>query len=138
MLNLPYRHYRRAGRPWVIVHFVPGDRPVNIARFSYRYQAEEYLKSLRYLMPTSDYEIVFDMSADPVYWEQKYQENDTPWDLGQASPPLRNLLDSDQPIIPNKAAVLGCGRGYDAILFAEYGFEVYGFDFSPSAIIDAR
>jgi SAM-dependent methyltransferase len=33
--------------------------------------------------------------------------------------------------------VLGCGRGYDALLFAEHGFEVIGFDFAPSAIATA-
>jgi methyl halide transferase len=35
-------------------------------------------------------------------------------------------------------AVLGCGRGYDALLFASHGFEVVGFDFAPMAIAQAH
>ncbi|MFP6649555.1 MAG: class I SAM-dependent methyltransferase, partial [Pirellulaceae bacterium] len=30
--------------------------------------------------------------------------------------------------------IIGCGRGYDAIMFAQKGFEVTAIDFAPSAI----
>ena len=71
------------------------------------------------------------------YWENRYQEGTTRWDLGQAAPPLQSLLNSPQAPRPGKIAVLGCGRGYDAILFAQHGFEAIGFDFASSAIADA-
>jgi SAM-dependent methyltransferase len=69
------------------------------------------------------------------YWEQRYQEGTTRWDLGQAAPAFVSLLQSELP--PGKAAVLGSGRGYDAIAFAQYGFDVIGFDFAPAAIAEA-
>ncbi len=34
-------------------------------------------------------------------------------------------------------AVIGCGRGYDAILFAKSGFDVTAIDFSVRALADA-
>lgn len=73
-------------------------------------------------------------SAD---WENRYQEGTTRWDIGQAAPPFVSLLNSPQVPKPGKVAVLGCGRGYDALLFAQYGFEVIGIDFAPSAIAAA-
>lgn len=36
-----------------------------------------------------------------------------------------------------RVAVLGCGRGYDAMLFADRGFDTIGFDFAPLAITEA-
>ena len=71
------------------------------------------------------------------YWENRYQVGTTRWDIGQAAPPFVSLLNSPQAPKPGKVAVLGCGRGYDALLFAEYGFEVTGIDFAPSAIASA-
>ena len=75
--------------------------------------------------------------ANPEYWENRYQEGTTRWDLGQAAPPLQSWLNLPQAPPPGKIAVLGCGRGYDAILFAQHGFEAIGFDFASSAIADA-
>jgi ubiquinone/menaquinone biosynthesis C-methylase UbiE len=75
--------------------------------------------------------------ANPEYWENRYQEGTTRWDLGRAAPPLQSFLNSTQAPPAGKIAVLGCGRGYDAMLFAEHGFEVIGFDFAKSAIADA-
>ncbi len=71
-------------------------------------------------------------------WEQRYQENQAPWDLGFPAPPFVNLLASAQAPKPGRMAVLGCGGGEDALLFAEAGFDVTGFDFAPSAIARAR
>jgi len=75
--------------------------------------------------------------TDSNYWEQRYQEKSDKWDLGQAAPPFRNLLESSALTV-GKVAVIGCGRGHDALLFAKYGFDVIGFDFSASAIADAK
>ena len=77
-------------------------------------------------------------TTDPQYWEQRYQENATQWDLGQAAPPFASLLASAGAPTPGKAAVIGCGQGRDALLFARAGFEVVGFDFAPSAIARAQ
>lgn len=76
--------------------------------------------------------------SEPNFWEQIYQEGTTRWDLGQAAPPFVSLLNSPEAPAPGRAAVLGCGRGYDALLFAQQRFEVVGFDFAPSAIDEAK
>jgi len=72
------------------------------------------------------------------YWENHYQQGTTRWDLGKAAPPLVSLLDSpDSALKAGRVAVLGSGRGYDAMLFADHGFDVIGFDFAPLAIAEA-
>jgi len=72
-----------------------------------------------------------------AYWEQRYQDGRTGWDLGQPAPPFVTLLESDNAPTPGRIAVLGAGRGHDALLFADRGFEVVGFDLAPSAIAEA-
>ncbi len=73
----------------------------------------------------------------PSFWEQRYQEGTTRWDIGQPAPAFVNLLNSPGAPADGRVAVLGCGRGYEALLFASRGFEVVGFDFAPSAIAAA-
>jgi len=73
-------------------------------------------------------------TTDPQYWEQRYQENTAKCDIGMAAPSFTSLLASTQALIAGKTAVIGCGQGHDAILFAKHGFDTIGFDFAPSAI----
>lgn len=71
------------------------------------------------------------------FWEKRYQEGTTRWDLGQPAPPFVSLLNAPEAPPPGRAVVLGCGRGYEALLFADRGFDVVGVDFAPSAIAAA-
>ncbi|HEY9660037.1 MAG TPA: methyltransferase domain-containing protein [Allocoleopsis sp.] len=80
----------------------------------------------------SDSQLPTRLDAD--FWEGRYQEGTARWDLGQPAPPFVSLLAGSDPPKPGKMAVLGSGRGHDALLFARNGFEVIGFDFAPSAI----
>jgi SAM-dependent methyltransferase len=73
----------------------------------------------------------------PNFWEQRYQEGATRWDIGQPAPAFVKFLNSPGAPRRGRVAVLGCGRGYEALLFASRGFEVVGFDFAPSAIAAA-
>ena len=73
----------------------------------------------------------------PEFWEDRYQEGTDRWDLGQAAPPFVRLLNGIDAPPPGAIAVLGSGKGHDALLFAERGFEVTGFDFAASAIAHA-
>ncbi len=86
-------------------------------------------------MSSPDQLPVPDLTAE--FWEGRYQEGTARWDLGQPAPPFVSLLQSDAAPKPGRMAVLGSGRGHDALLFAAQGFEVVGFDFAPSAIADA-
>ncbi|WP_204102053.1 MULTISPECIES: methyltransferase domain-containing protein [Spirulina sp. CCY15215] len=72
------------------------------------------------------------------FWDNRYQNQDTPWDLKQPAPAFVDLLDSSISPKSGKIAILGCGTGNDALLFAKMGFEVTGFDFAPSAIAIAK
>ena len=68
---------------------------------------------------------------DFEYWENIYLNNDTGWDLGGATPYIEKISGE---IKKGKIIILGCGRGYDAVMLAKKGFEVTAVDFSPSAI----
>ena len=75
-------------------------------------------------------------SAD--FWEGRYRAGQTGWDRGRAAPAFETLLDGPGAPKPGRLAVVGCGRGHDARLFAGRGFPVVGFDFAPSAVAAAR
>lgn len=72
------------------------------------------------------------------FWELLYQQGTTGWDLGGPTPALAALLAGPDAPRPGKMVVPGCGRGYDAVLFARHGFEVVGVDHAPSALADAQ
>ena len=65
------------------------------------------------------------------FWEDIYLADDAGWDLGCVTPIFKFIAES---ISPGKLCILGCGRGYDAIMFAQKGFDVTAVDFAPSAI----
>lgn len=65
------------------------------------------------------------------FWEDIYLEDDAGWDLGGVTPVFDAIADN---IKPGKVCIIGCGRGYDAVMFARKGFDVTAVDFAPSAI----
>ncbi|KAK6514341.1 hypothetical protein TWF506_008737 [Arthrobotrys conoides] len=81
-------------------------------------------------------------------WEALWDDGTyLPWDRGQSSPSLVDLL-NDHPslITPSSSSpsqqltslVPGCGRGYDVLLFASHGLKSYGLEISSSAVTAAR
>ena len=72
------------------------------------------------------------LSSD--YWETRWQNNQTGWDIGYVSPPLKayfDQLDSKQ----YKILIPGAGNAYEAAYLHQQGFqEVYVVDFSKTAI----
>ena len=73
----------------------------------------------------------------PKAWETKYDRHQDPWNYHRPAPPFVNLLNSSIAPKAGRMAVLGCGTGHDAMLFAEAGFKVTGFDFAANAIAQA-
>lgn len=69
-------------------------------------------------------------------WEKAYQEGITPWDKGDASPPIADWL--QEHTLKGKGLVLGCGLGHDVRLLAGYSHQVTGMDISQTAISKAR
>ena len=96
-----------------------------------------------------------EQAALAVYWSQRYQEANTPWDLAGPTPELARRLDrlpllamqtSPQesataresprptPAVPPQVLIPGCGTGYDGVLLAQAGHRVTAIDFAPEAI----
>ena len=67
------------------------------------------------------------------FWEDIYLENDTGWDLKGVTPVFDSISNE---LIQGKVCIVGCGRGYDAIMFAKKGFDVTAVDFAPTPIFE--
>jgi len=74
------------------------------------------------------------------WWDQRYRDGSDRWELGSPAPPLQWFLQEhpEAPRSPGKVLVPGCGRGHEAALLADLGFDVVGLDFSAEAIQEAR
>lgn len=89
----------------------------------------------------------FDPSSQGGGWNTCWEEDWTPWDRGGHSRALYDLL-KEHPGLFNSptessnerktALVPGCGRGHDVLLLSSLGYNVYGLDYSPKAIEEAK
>ncbi|MEI7973156.1 MAG: methyltransferase domain-containing protein, partial [Bdellovibrio sp.] len=70
-------------------------------------------------------------------WEDLYQNQSTPWDLGGPAPAFVDLLPRLR-LPRQRVLVMGCGEGHDAIFFAEAGHRVTAVDLSLTALQRAR
>lgn len=73
-------------------------------------------------------------------WNERYKNNDMPWEKGEATPVLKELLQ----IVPQyfqpktQALVPGCGLGHDVALLHKVGIHATGLDISETALKMAR
>ncbi len=74
------------------------------------------------------------ISRDAQSWEERYRQQTTRWDIGEAAPPFVDYMAEPNAPYTGKILVPGCGRGNDALFFARQDFAVMGVDFAPSAI----
>lgn len=68
------------------------------------------------------------------FWQKKYLENSTGWDLGKVSPPLKTYFDqlSNKDI---RILIPGAGNAYEAEYLHKLGFtNVFVVDWAPQAI----
>lgn len=70
------------------------------------------------------------MIHDEAYWTARYKENQTQWDTGQITTPIKEYIDQltnkDQKIL-----IPGCGNAHEANYLHDQGFEnVYLLDIS--------
>jgi hypothetical protein len=79
-------------------------------------------------------------SDDPLFWRQRYQQQQTPWDLGTVNPPLMTLALAQPHLFLDNILSVGCGRGHDAGWMAQQfpNTSVTGLDISPEALADAN
>lgn len=71
---------------------------------------------------------------DAAFWQSRYTEGSTGWDIGYPSPPLKKHIDAlpDRTI---KVLIPGCGNAYEAGYMYEQGFSnVYIIDIAPAPI----
>jgi cyclopropane fatty-acyl-phospholipid synthase-like methyltransferase len=69
-------------------------------------------------------------------WDEAYQHNQAPWDIGRPQPAIAHLADRGELIEP--ILDVGCGSGEHALLAANMGLQVKGVDISQAAIERAR
>lgn len=70
-------------------------------------------------------------------FEERYQENDIPWDREAVDENLIRIVDKFK-LPPGTVLDLGCGTGINAVWLAQQGFKVTGLDLSPTAIRKAE
>jgi len=71
---------------------------------------------------------------DKNYWETRYQESDTGWDLGKVSPPIKQYIDTLQNK-DSRILIPGCGNTYEAEYLLMNGFtNVTVIDIAPTLV----
>lgn len=74
------------------------------------------------------------VDSDKNFWDQRYKDNLTGWDLNQVSPPLKDYIDK----LPNKEIKIlipGCGNAYEAEYLLNKGFHnVTVIDIAPTLV----
>lgn len=70
------------------------------------------------------------------HWDLAYQEARTPWDHGEAAPPLTAYLVYHR--LRGRILVPGCGPGHDVAALHHRGMHVCGVDLAPTAVAQAR
>lgn len=73
-------------------------------------------------------------NIDKSYWESRWQQGQTGWDIGYASPALMSYMES----YPDKSAKIlipGCGQAYEAEALVKLGFQhIHLVDISENAV----
>ena len=75
---------------------------------------------------------------DKQYWDDRYLQQRTGWDIGKVSTPLKEYIDQ---LNDKSIAVLipGCGNAYEALYLAEKGFtNITLIDISPAIVKEIR
>ncbi len=69
-------------------------------------------------------------------WDQRWRQDDTPWEKGYAAPPLTEYLEDPGCELRHARRVLvpGCGSGHDVRELARRGIGATGLDISARAI----
>lgn len=68
------------------------------------------------------------------FWEERYQNKNTGWNIGKISTPLKNYVDSIRDKSCN-ILIPGCGYGHEAVYLFNNGFKnISVIDLSPTAI----
>lgn len=75
-------------------------------------------------------------SSAAAFWEERYQAQDTPWDMAGPPPPLHRYLQTSSRT--GSVLIPGCGSGYEVSTFHAAGWQPRAIDFSATAVAQAR
>jgi SAM-dependent methyltransferase len=83
--------------------------------------------------------------SEPGAWDDLWKDEFLPWDRKIPNPALVDILNDRTDLTGGsidgtrrkKALVPGCGKGYDCLLLASYGYDAYGLEGSSYAIEEA-
>ena len=79
-----------------------------------------------------------DQRLTQAAWDERYRTREMGWDMGRAAPPLARISEFIN-VAGKRVLVPGCGRGFEALLFAQLGAaDVLAVDFSTRALDQAR
>jgi SAM-dependent methyltransferase len=67
------------------------------------------------------------------FWNSEYESRKTGWDLNSPNPVFKYLITDVTFIKPSKIIILGSGKGFDAVLAYEKGYDVTTVDFATNA-----
>lgn len=67
-------------------------------------------------------------------WDQHYQNEDTPWDQGEAAPAIHEVIQRQDFEPAVEVLVPGCGMGHDVSAWADAGLNTTGLDISATAL----
>src|SRR4051812_42592186 len=71
------------------------------------------------------------------YWNERWKNGETTWDMGSPSTPLKEYIDTLDPVKDKDMKILipGCGNGYEAEYLFRKGFtRVYVVDYAKKAL----
>ncbi|MDM1294014.1 methyltransferase domain-containing protein [Sphingobacterium sp. N143] len=78
------------------------------------------------------------LELDAAYWDERYKNRQTGWDIGYASPPIINYAEAS---IPKHASILipGCGNAHEAKALLALGFKhITLLDIAPTLVENVR
>lgn len=91
----------------------------------------------RKIYTPGSYYLTSEEAAQHQFWETRFAQNNTPWDLHGPHPAIEPIL-LQLKLQKSRFINFGCGKGHDAHLIARKGHLVHAIDVSPSAIESAQ
>ena len=77
--------------------------------------------------------VISDEISTAAYWNSLYLKGEAGWDKGACSPPIARMLLEGAVPAGARIAVLGAGKGHEAIAAAKAGYRVAAIDFAEEA-----
>ena len=75
---------------------------------------------------------------DKTFWNQRYLDKNTGWDLGHPAPPFLRLVEKGEFGPPGRVLIPGAGRSHEGVYLASQGYNVTCVDFAPQAVSEAK